>query len=121
MKKIVLMLAVVFIAATTFAQEAPKNIYKLNKDLIEATLFHDNGEIAQTGFYTKDGKLHGEWISYNVDGEKTAIAQYNKGQRVGTWMFYQGETLKEVTYTNNAISQVNTWTMKDTRVVTTNK
>jgi antitoxin component YwqK of YwqJK toxin-antitoxin module len=110
----------VFLGTNVFAQATTKNIYKEKNGLIEATLFHDNGEIAQTGFYTKEGKLHGEWISFDADGNKTAIAQYNKGQRVGTWMFYQGDTLKEVTYSNNAIAQVNTWTMQDTRVVTTN-
>lgn len=120
MKKIALMLVLVFLGTNVFAQATTKNIYKEKNGLIEATLFHDNGEIAQTGFYTKDGKLHGEWISFDADGNKTAIAQYNKGQRVGTWMFYQGDTLKEVTYSNNAIAQVNTWTMQDTRVVTTN-
>ena len=116
-----MMMVLVFVASTTFAQQAPKNTYKVKKGLIEATLYHDNGQIAQTGFYTKDNKLHGEWISYDAQGNKTAVAQYNKGMRVGTWMFYQGDTLKEVTYTNNAITQVNTWTMQDTRVVSTNK
>ena len=120
MKKIALMLVLVFLGTNVFAQATTKNIYKEKNGLIEATLFHDNGEIAQTGFYTKEGKLHGEWISFDADGNKTAIAQYHKGQRVGTWMFYQGDTLKEVTYSNNAIAQVNTWTMQDTRVVTTN-
>ena len=115
-----MMLLIVSISSAAFAQEAAKNTFKVKNDLIEATLYHDNGQIAQTGFYTKDNKLHGKWISYDAQGNKTAIAQYNKGMRVGTWMFYQGDTLKEVTYTNNAITQVNTWTMQDTRVVSSN-
>ena len=121
MKKIVMMLVVLFIGSTAFAQQGPKNSYKIKNGLIEATLYHDNGQIAQTGFYTKDNKLHGEWVSFDVEGNKTAVAQYDKGDRVGTWLFYQGDTLKEVIYTNNAISSINTWTMQDTRVVTTNK
>lgn len=120
MKKIVMMMVFVFGASVAIAQEAPKDTFKVNKGLIEATLYHDNGQIAQTGFYTKDNKLQGEWISYDAQGNKTAVAQYSKGQRVGTWLFYQGDILKEVTYTNNAPTSVNTYTMTDTRIVSNN-
>lgn len=85
--------------------------------LIEATLYHDNGEIAQTGFYTEQNKLQGEWISYDAEGNTTAVAQYDNGKKVGVWKFYQGDTMKEVTYTNAKIAKVKTWESKDTRVV----
>ncbi|MAZ73554.1 MAG: nicotinic acid mononucleotide adenyltransferase [Flavobacteriaceae bacterium] len=94
-----------------------KDKYVLVDGLIEATLYHENGAIAQTGFYTQENKLQGEWVSYDANGKKTAVAQYNNGNKVGTWKFYQGDTMKEVTYANSKIAKVNTWEAKDTRVV----
>ena len=95
----------------------PKNSYVLNGDFIEATLYHDNGAVAQTGFYTLDNKLQGQWISYNAKGEKTAVANYENGAKVGTWIFYQGDTMKEVHYKSSKIAEVKTWTNTDTKVV----
>lgn len=123
MKKLILILAVIFSASTAFAQdckkscEGKKDKFVLENGLINATLYHDNGVIAQKGFYTKENKLQGEWTSYDTEGNKTAVAQYDNGEKVGTWKFYQGSTLKEVTYANSKIAKVNTWEAKDTRVV----
>lgn len=124
MKNMLSLLVVCFLANVAIAQQCTKTYktnakdkYVLVDDLIEATLYHDNGAIAQTGYYTKDNKLQGEWVSYDANGKKTAVAQYNNGEKVGTWKFYQGETLKEVTYTNSRIAKVKTWEAKDTRVV----
>lgn len=117
------MLVVLFSANIMVAQccktktDGKKDSYILNKGLIEATLYHENGEIAQKGFYTEDNKLQGEWISYDVKGNQTAVAQYDNGSKVGTWTFYQGNTQKEVTYTDSRISKVNTWERTDTKVV----
>ncbi len=36
-------------------------------------LYHDNGQVAQTGFYTLDNKLEGEWISYDAVGKKLQL------------------------------------------------
>ena len=128
MKKIILLLAFVLCANLAFAQNCkavcktkvklcePKNSYVLNGDLIEATLYHDNGAIAQTGFYTLDNKLQGKWISYNTKGEKTAVANYENGAKVGTWIFYHGDTMKEVHYESSKIAEVKTWTNTDTKV-----
>lgn len=136
MKKLILVLVVLFSANVMVAQNCKmkascktkttcktktvckKDSYVLNNGLIEATLFHKNGVVAQTGFYTEDNKLQGEWVSYDVEGNKTAIANYDKGEKVGTWTFYQGATQKEVTYKDSRISNVNTWEKTDTRVVT---
>jgi antitoxin component YwqK of YwqJK toxin-antitoxin module len=117
MKKTMLLLAVVLFAQFTFAQKEKKNEYVANGETIEATLYHDNGMIAQTGFYTNANALDGEWISYDAQGNKTAVANYDNGIKVGTWMFYQGETIKEVSYNNSDIAEVKTWKVTDTRVV----
>lgn len=94
-----------------------KNTYKLNNNLTGATIYHDNGAIAQTGSYTLDNKLQGEWRSYDISGSLTSTAQYNNGVKVGAWFFYQGVTKKEVVCNNSMISQVNTWTKTDSRLV----
>ena len=118
MKKIIVLLVLAFTANVAFAQSCvKKDSYVLNGDVIEATLYHKNGAIAQTGFYTKENKLQGEWISYDAQGNKTAVATYDEGEKVGTWLFYHGNEMKEVTYTNSKIAEVKTWTNTGTRVV----
>lgn len=125
MKKFLALLVIVFLANNAFAQECRKTCEKTCKKdsytvvdgLIEAKLFHDNGAVAQTGYYTLENKLHGEWISYDLNGNKTAVAQYDNGEKVGTWLFYDGDTMKQVTYSNSKITEVKNWTSADVRVV----
>ncbi|MCW8979840.1 MULTISPECIES: hypothetical protein [Altibacter] len=117
MKKLILVFTMICTMGVVMAQEAQKNDYVLKGDLIEATLYHDNGKVAQTGFYNLENKLQGEWISYDAQGNKTAVAYYNNGEKAGTWYFYQGATMKQVTYNDAKIAEVKTWEVKDTRVV----
>ena len=99
MKKIMMLFVAVLMITTVHAQkETKKNVYIKKGDLIEATLYHDNGAVSQTGFFTEDGKLTGEWISYNAQGEKTATAQYDNGAKTGKWFFWNDDTLTEVDY-----------------------
>ena len=62
---------------------------KENK-LIKVEIYHDNGELSQTGFYTLDGKLHGEWFSYCDQGNKLVSAVYENGKKVGKWFYWNG-------------------------------
>lgn len=117
MKKIIILLVTLICAAGLFAQETEKRTLERNGDVIEATLFHENGIVSQEGQYTLDGKLQGKWISYDVNGNKTAVAQYNNGQKTGTWYFYEGEVLKEVKYSQNRVAQVTTWKDAETKIV----
>lgn len=123
MRKIILASLLLFATNIMIAQclnddkKSTKNTYILNNNLIGATIYHDNGAIAQTGSYTLDNKLQGEWRSYDISGSLTSTAQYNNGVKVGAWFFYQGVTKKEVVYNNSMISQVNTWTKTDSRLV----
>ena len=112
MKKSILVSFAFLIAVVTFAQE--KRDLKLNKDtnLIEVVYYHDNGVVSQTGAYTTDGKLQGEWLSYSTDGKKQVSANYDNGQKVGKWFFWNKTTLKEVDYNNNVIVNVNEWEIK---------
>ncbi len=117
MKNLAWMIVLLLTVNVAMAQEAPKDSYTLNGDQIDAVLYHDNGVVAQKGSYTKAGKLDGKWLSFNPKGTLTAEAYYNKGQKVGTWTFYDGNTKKEVTYTDSRIGEVTTWTLTDSRVV----
>lgn len=103
MKKLVA-LFVFLITVVSFAQQ--KRDLKLNKDtnLIEVVYYHDNGAVSQTGTYAVDGKLQGEWLSFNTAGKKTSSGNYDNGKKVGKWFYYTNETIKEVDYSNNAIA-----------------
>lgn len=116
MKKLMI-IAILICSASTVMAQCKKDTYVLNNDVIEATLYHENGAVAQTGFYTKENKLQGEWVSYDISGNKTAIAKYDNGEKVGTWMFYQGDIVKEVNYENSKIAEVRTLKVTDTRIV----
>jgi len=115
--KNIIVVALMMISAVSFAQK--ERTLKLNQDTntIDVVYYHDNGQISQTGAYTLDGKLHGEWLSYDVKGDKTALAKYDQGEKVGTWYFYQKDVLQEVNYTNNRIVEVTTWNDKRSQVV----
>ncbi|MCP9199502.1 nicotinic acid mononucleotide adenyltransferase [Gramella sp. GC03-9] len=88
--------------------EAPKPVFEKQGDLIKGTFYYEDGSIRQEGTY-KDGKLHGEWVSYDQNGEKTAIATYHQGEKDGKWFFWNGDKLTEVDYDNSVIAAVNSW------------
>lgn len=106
-----------FICAVSFGQQ--KRDLKLNENtnLIEVTCYHDNGVISQKGTYTLEGKLQGEWLSFDAQGKKTVSANYDNGKKVGKWFYWKGKTLKEVDYSNNAIANVTFWENVNTLAV----
>ncbi|AXO81075.1 nicotinic acid mononucleotide adenyltransferase [Olleya aquimaris] len=113
MKKIFLALALLFTAFVS-AQDTNNPIIEKKGNLLEATFFHDNGQVAQTGFYTKDNKLEGVWTKYDVEGNKLAVGSYKEGVKVGKWFFWSDNNLSEVDYSNNTIANVNNWELKST-------
>ena len=112
MKKQFILFFALLISVVSFAQQ--ERTLNLNEEtnLIEVTYYHDNGVVSQTGFYTTDGILQGEWLSYDTEGEKTVLANYDNGKKVGKWFYWNDTTLKEVDYSNNAIASVSEWTNK---------
>ena len=93
---------------TGFSQEQKVDYKKIDNNLMQVTYyFADNNTIVEReGFFNEDGKLHGTWISYNVEGSKTAIANYNNGVKEGVWMYFKGDKVNVVTYSNNKITSV---------------
>lgn len=114
MKKL-LMIAVMMLGVTAMAQEVQPQFEKLDNGLTKATYFHENGQIAQVGTFLNKER-HGEWISYDIHGTKTAKAEYANDQKTGKWFFWKGDVLTEVDYSRNDIVSVNTWVNKSTIV-----
>lgn len=114
MKKTFLLLAILLITTSVFAQQEKE--LKLNEEtnLIEATYYHDNGVISQEGTYNLDGKLQGKWMSFDTNGQKTAVGYYDNGVKTGKWFFWSDKTLSEVDYSESRIHKVNVWTNKET-------
>lgn len=106
--KLLLLSIAIFSGGILTAQEDVNRELKINGDLIEVTYYHDNGEIAQTGFY-KNEKPHGEWIAFDREGNKTALGKYTEGVKTGKWFFWNDETLSEVDYSENRIASVSYW------------
>ncbi|RXP64444.1 membrane-binding protein [Lutibacter sp. HS1-25] len=107
MKKLILAVVLMF-SITAFAQEQKVAYKKLDNNLTQVTYyFADNSDIIQReGFFNADGKLQGTWISYDVDGNKIAIANYNNGVKEGVWMYFKEDKVNVVTYNNNKITNV---------------
>jgi len=108
MKKVVTLL-VMLCVGFSFAQEKIQPKLEKKDNLIVATYYHDNGEVQQTGTFDADGKLQGEWTSYDVNGNKLAVATYEAGKKVGKWFFWNDNKLKEVDYSENVIANVYEW------------
>ena len=106
MKKIVVV-ALMLCVSLTFAQEDKNVKYEANGDLTEATYYYDNGVVKQEGTFNAEGKLHGEWISYDINGDKTTVANYVDGKKSGKWQFWSNDGLvREVVYENSRIVSV---------------
>ena len=102
------MAAIFTFGAAALAQENPEPKFEKDGDLIKGTFYFEDGSVQQIGTY-KDGKLHGEWISYDTNGKKQSIATYTEGEKTGKWFFWSSDKLTEVDYDNNKIAGVNTW------------
>ncbi|WP_159021960.1 toxin-antitoxin system YwqK family antitoxin [Formosa sp. L2A11] len=112
MKTKIIFVFALLVTVMSFAQD--KRELKLNNDtqLIDVTYYHANGEVSQTGTYTQEGKLQGEWNSFDLKGQRTATANYKDGKKVGKWFFWGENSLREVNYSNNAIASVSEWSSK---------
>jgi len=118
MKKIVAIILMLSVSLT-FAQEKPKAELNKDGDLTVATYYHDNGAVEQQGTFNKEGELHGVWTSYDLDGNKLTVGNYVNNKKVGKWLFWSGDKLKEVDYIDSKIASVSEWTDK-VQVATSN-
>ena len=100
--KNILIIGTLLISSFIFAQEVEPD-YEIVGDLVKSTFYHENGKISQEGFY-KNGKLHGQWISFDEKGNKNSQGTYNDGIKTGKWFFWEKDTTKEVDYSENKIA-----------------
>ena len=70
--------------------------------------YHDNGVVAQTGLF-KNEELHGRWISYDEEGNKVMMGNYDVGKKTSKWLFWQKDVLIEVDYDDNKIVRSVQW------------
>lgn len=100
-------IAIALLTATLgYSQGKVEKKFNKETNLVEATYFHDNGMVSQEGTFNIKGKLHGEWASYNREGQKISMGTYVNGVRTGTWYFWANDTLKEVEFSDNQIASV---------------
>jgi antitoxin component YwqK of YwqJK toxin-antitoxin module len=109
MKRYIQIMVMLF-CVTAFAQEQKVESKKIENGFVQVTYyFADNSNIVEReGFFNEDGKLHGTWINYDILGNKTVIANYDNGKKVGTWTYFKGDKINVVTYDNNKIVAVET-------------
>ena len=111
MKNYFALLACFFVTTLMMAQ-SKTTTYVAQGDLIEATYYHEDGSIEQKGTF-KNGKLHGTWTSYDVNGNKLAVGTYKDGIKTGKWFFWTDDSLKEVDYFDSRIVSVHEWKDKN--------
>ena len=105
MKKLMIM-GMMLVSGAIFSQAAPK--LEAYGQLVKATYYYEDGKVRQEGFF-KEGKLEGQWVSYDADGNKIAMAEYSNGQKTGKWVFINNEMLSEVNYADNKITNIKNW------------
>ena len=94
--KAIILSACFLLSLTIAAQEMPKRENTKNGSIVQATVFHENGSVAQRGAYNLNNELHGAWVSYDEKGALVAQGTYTEGKRTGTWFFYNDEEIKQV-------------------------
>jgi len=120
MKKSILLLALLFVSASNFGQADTNVKTEKNGDVTEATYYYEDGAVQQQGTFNAEGKLHGTWTSYDVDGNKLAVGNYTNNKKTGKWFFWTEGKLTEVDYIDSRIASVNEWKDK-TKVAVRNK
>ncbi|WP_210423615.1 nicotinic acid mononucleotide adenyltransferase [Croceivirga thetidis] len=106
MKATISLLLCLLVSSLGFSQKKEEIKHNQETNLIDAVYYHDNGEISQQGTFDLEGKLHGEWISFNEKGEEVSRGLYNNGKRVGTWFFRVQDGIKEVQFDKTGIVSV---------------
>ena len=105
MKRIAAALILILTATGLAFSQEKEPTFEKQDDLVKATYFHDNGMIKEVGYF-KDQKLHDQWISYDVTGKISVVANYDNGLKEGKWYIVGEDTTKEITYEANKLIKV---------------
>lgn len=106
MKKI--MIFGILMASGLVFSQSKKPYLEQEGNLVKATYYYENGKIQQQGFF-KEGKLEGQWVSYDENGNKKSIGEYSNGEKSGKWLFWNDKSLSEVDYSKSRIEKIKSW------------
>lgn len=106
MKRYMILAALLVVGLASANNADPK--LEAYGNLVKATYYYANGQVQQTGFF-KDGKLEGQWVAYDEQGNKKSVGEYRSGEKTGKWVFFGDKTLAEVNYQSNKIISVKNW------------
>ena len=118
MRNLIFIALIASLSLSAQQKEAPK--FTLEGRLTKAVFYHDNGEIAQIGYF-KNKKRHGNWISYYRTGKKSATGLYRSGLKTGQWFFWKENNLIEVIYKDNKIVNVLEWNNSEEKMIAVNE
>ncbi|PHS53302.1 MAG: membrane-binding protein [Lutibacter sp.] len=106
--KTILKVVILLFCITAFSQEQKVDYKQLNNALVKATYYFANNSaiVEREGFFNEEGKLQGTWISYDIQGNKTVIANYKDGKKDGVWTYFKKDKINIVTYKENIIINV---------------
>lgn len=96
---LMLVLGINTLDAQILVKEPPVEYFKVKRQLIGYKKYHDNGQMAESGYY-KFGRPHGVWTCFDKDGKVVTQARYERGVKHGLWYFWdsQGKILCEIRY-----------------------
>lgn len=103
-----ILIAFLFIGLITNAQDVKSPVYEKVDDLVRVTYFYKDGSVRQQGFF-KDKKITGTWTFFDTKGNKTTVARYKNGKKVGKWLLLTHDGMKEIIYKNNLVVSVKTF------------
>ncbi|MGB1043064.1 MAG: toxin-antitoxin system YwqK family antitoxin [Tenacibaculum sp.] len=106
MKKLIIAACILSVSLLQAQDTEPK--FEKDGDLVKATYFYKDGTVKEQGFF-KNKKLTGTWTSFDKKGNKTTIAHYEAGKKVGKWFMWKEDGLKEIDFSNHSIASVQTW------------
>lgn len=113
MKKLfgVLMLTLVMAAA---ANAQSPSYERVGKQIKMVSYFDGTNQIKEVGFF-KDGKAHGQWTEYDLNGQVRIEATYVDGHKEGVWFVWSEDrnTLFEVNYLNNSVADIHSWSLEE--------
>lgn len=101
----------------TYPDGSPKRvcIYKgkgENREMIRETIYYENKQIQMDGAY-KDGKRHGLWVSWYMNGNKWSEGTFRNGKSEGKRITYfeNGKVRYEGSYKND--QRIGKWRFYD--------
>ena len=84
--------------------------YNRDGDKVCVKRYDENGTLRQEGCFVNN-KADGKWTQYDIQGEVEMVGYYNQDSKEGKWYAFKNDkdTMYEVVYHNNKVTQSNLW------------